>query len=80
MYTSSTARKRARPTTTIGRCQREESPTKNGHLEKWFSRHQEQMVVYLHEINRKVISSPKFLKFSWLKDEKMQDIRRMLKN
>jgi len=41
---------------------------------------QEQLETYLYEMRGKVINNPKFLRFEWMKQEKLNDVRRTLKH
>lgn len=43
-------------------------------------RNQDQIDIYLHEFSMKIINSSKFLRFEWLEQEEMNDVRRMLKH
>ena len=51
-----------------------------GYLERRFLSNQEQIKVYHHEVRRKAINNPKFLRMEWLEEEKLDDVRRMLKH
>jgi len=52
---------------------------KGGRLENWFSREGEQIEKYLHETSRKVINNPKFISFSWMKQQKLMEVSNLLK-
>jgi len=49
-----------------------------GHLEKWFTGEQTQMVTYLHEVSQKSIIVPKYIRTDWLKEEQLDEVRRMI--
>jgi len=49
------------------------------HLEGWFSGDNELIEKYRFETSRKVINNPKVDSFSWLKSQKLDDVRRLLK-
>jgi len=49
-----------------------------GRLEGWFSGHNELMEKYRFETSRIVINNPKVVSFSWLKSQKLDDVRRLL--
>jgi len=38
-----------------------EESSENGHLERWFSGNQKPIKIYLHDVSKKFINSPKFL-------------------
>jgi len=50
-----------------------------GRLEGWFSGNNELIERYRFETSRKVINNPKVVSFGWLKSQKMDDVRRLLK-
>ena len=50
-----------------------------GRLEGWFSGDNELIEKYRFETSRKVISNPKVISFSWLKSQKLDDVRNLLK-
>ena len=50
-----------------------------GRLEGWFSGDNELIEKYRFETSRKVINNPKVVSFSWLKSQKLDDVRRLLK-
>jgi len=50
-----------------------------GRLEGWFSGDNEMIEKYRFETSRKVINNPKVVSFSWLKSQKLDDVRRLLK-
>jgi len=49
------------------------------YLEKWFSENQESIDEYYREYSRKAIISPKFIRMQWLKEEKLNEVRDLLK-
>jgi len=50
-----------------------------GRLEGWFSGDNELIEKYRFETSRKMINNPKVVSFSWLKSQKLDDVRRLLK-
>jgi len=50
-----------------------------GRLEGWFLGDNELIERYRFETSRKVINNPKFVSFGWLKSQKLDDVRRLLK-
>ena len=50
-----------------------------GCLEGWFSGDNELIERYRFETSRKVINNPKVVSFDWLKSQKLDDVRRLLK-
>jgi len=54
--------------------------TRVGHLETWFSDHNEHIKSFMHEISRKSINIPKLLSFNWLKEQNLKEVRKALKN
>ena len=48
-------------------------------LEGWFSGDNELIERYRFERSRKVINNPKVVSFGWLKSQKLDDVRRLLK-
>jgi len=50
-----------------------------GRLEGWFSEDNELIEKYRFETSRKVINNQKVVYFSWLKSQKLDDVRRLLK-
>lgn len=80
MFVSTTPIKGTRSWINTGRRQNQELLVEDNHKEKWFLGNWEKIEVYLHEISRKIINSPKFLMFASLKLEKILDVRRMLKH
>jgi len=53
--------------------------SETGYLERWFSGNQESIEDYYHEISRKAIISPIFLRMEW-KEKKLDDMRELLKH
>jgi len=51
-----------------------------GYLERWFSRNQESIEDYYLEYSRKEIISQKFTMMEWLKEEKLDEVRDLLKH
>jgi len=51
-----------------------------GYLKRWFFGNQERIDVYHHEVSRRVITSPKFLRMDWLEEEKLDEVRELLKH
>ena len=49
-----------------------------GHLEKWFTSEQTQMLAYLHEVSRKNIIVLKFIRTDYLKEEQLDEIGNMV--
>jgi len=52
---------------------------RGGRLESWFSGEEEKIEKYLHETSRKVINNPKLISFNWLKEQKITEVRSLLK-
>jgi len=52
---------------------------KGGRLENRFSGEGEQIEKYLHETSRKVINNPKLISFSWMKQQKLMEVKNLLK-
>ena len=52
---------------------------RGGHIEAWFSGEDEKIEKYLHETSRKTINNPKFISFDWLKEQKLVELRSLLK-
>jgi len=52
---------------------------RGGRLEGWFSRKDEKIEKYLHETSRKMINNPKLVTFNWLKEQKLMEVRSLLK-
>jgi len=52
----------------------------NEHMERWFSGNHKQIGKYLHEVTRKVMNNPKFLRLEWLEEENLNNIKRLLKH
>jgi len=52
---------------------------KGRHLENWFSREGEQIEKYLHDTSRKVINNSKLISSSWMKQQKLMEVRNLLK-
>ena len=48
-------------------------------LEGWFSGDNELIEMYCFETSRKVINNPKVVSFDWLKSQKLDNVRRLLK-
>jgi len=55
------------------------SVRRSGKLKIWFSSDPDLMNKYLHETSRKVINTPKVVFFNWLKEQKIMEVRRLLK-
>jgi len=53
--------------------------TSGGRLEGWFSGDNELIEKYRFETIRKVINNSKVVSFSWLKSQKLNDVRNLLK-
>ena len=51
-----------------------------GRLEGWFSGDNELIERYRFETSRKVINNPKVVSFDWLKSQKLDNVRRLLKD
>ena len=51
-----------------------------GRLEGWFSRDNDLIERYRFEISTKVINNPNVVCFDWLKNQKLDNVRRLLKN
>ena len=56
-----------------------DEPSKSDYLERWFCENQESIDDYYKLYSRKVIISPKMLSLDWLKEEKLGEVRNMLK-
>ena len=54
--------------------------TFQGVLEGWFAGNEEVINAYIHETSRKQINIPKVLDFNWLKSEKLEETRAVLKH
>jgi len=52
---------------------------RGGRIEAWFSGEDEKIEKYLHETSRKAISNPKLISFNWLKEQKLSELRSLLK-
>jgi len=52
---------------------------KGGRIKGWFSGEGEKFYKYLHEISRKMINNPKIITFNWLKEQKLLEVRSLLK-
>jgi len=52
---------------------------RSGKMEGWFSSDPDLMNKYLPETSRKVINTPKVVFFNWLKEQKIMEVRRFLK-
>ena len=52
---------------------------KGGRLEGWFSGDNELIEKYRFGTSKKVINNPKVVSFGWLKSQKLDDVRRLLK-
>jgi len=53
---------------------------RGGRLESWFSGESEKIDKYLHETSRKLINTPKIISFNWLKEQKLLEVRSLLKD
>jgi len=51
-----------------------------GRLEGWFSRDNDLIERYRFETSTKVINIPKVVSFDWLKSQKLDNVRRLLKD
>jgi len=51
----------------------------SGKLGGWFSRESELIGKYLHEISRKIVSTPKLVSFTWMKQQNLTAVRSLLK-
>jgi len=51
----------------------------HGRIEAWFEDHEDNIQVFLIEMNRKQISIPKVLRFSWLRAEGFESLFQQLK-
>jgi len=49
------------------------------HIEAWFSGEDEEIEKYLHETSRTTINNPKLISFTWLKEQKLGELRSLLK-
>jgi len=56
-----------------------DEPNESDYLERWFYRNQESIDDYYKLYNRKIIITPKMLSLDWLKEEKLGEVRSMLK-
>jgi len=52
---------------------------RGGRIEAWFSGEDEKIEKYLHETSRKTINNPKVISFNWLKEQKLAELRSLLK-
>jgi len=52
---------------------------RSGKLESWFSSDIDLINKYLQESTRKMINTPKVISFNWLKEQKLMEVRRLLK-
>jgi len=52
----------------------------SNYLERWFLGNQESIEEYYQEYSRKIIISLKFLRMEWLKEEKLDEARDLLKH
>jgi len=52
---------------------------RGGRLESWFSKEDEKFEKYLHETSRNAINNPKLISFNWLKEQKLIEVRDLLK-
>jgi len=52
---------------------------RGGRIEAWFSGEDEKIEKYLHETSRKTINNPKLISFTWLKEQKLGELRSLLK-
>jgi len=52
---------------------------RGGCLESWFSGEDEKIEKYLHETSRKTTNNPKLISFNWLKEQKLTEVRDLLK-
>jgi len=50
-----------------------------GKLEGWFSGESELIEKYLHETCRKIVNTPKFVSFTWMKQQNLTMVRSLLK-
>lgn len=50
-----------------------------GKLEGWFSGESELINKYLHETSRKIVSIPKLVSFTWMKQQNLTVVRSLLK-
>jgi len=54
--------------------------SETGYLERWLSWNQESIEDYYREFSRKEIIRPKFIRMEWLKEEKLEEVRDLLKH
>jgi len=52
---------------------------RGGRLEGWLAGEDEKIEKYLHETSRKAINNPKLITFNWLKEQKLTEVRSLLK-
>jgi len=52
----------------------------HGRIEAWFEDHEDNIQVFLIEMNRKQINIPKVLRFSWLRAEGFESLFQQLKH
>jgi len=52
----------------------------HGRIEAWFEDHEDNIQVFLIEMNRKQINIPKVLRFSWLRVEGFENLFQQLKH
>jgi len=52
---------------------------RGGRIEAWFSGEDEKIEKYIHETSMKAINNPKLISFNWLKEQKLAELRTLLK-
>jgi len=52
---------------------------RGGPLEGWFSREDDKIEKYLHETSIKIINNTNLVTFTWLKEQKLMEVRTLLK-
>jgi len=50
-----------------------------GKLKSWFAGETKLIEKYLHETSRKIINTPKLISFSWMKQQKLIEVKNLLK-
>jgi len=52
------------------------SHTRGGHLEAWFSGDDERIAIFLHEMRKQNINTPKLVDFYWLKEQNLKEVEK----
>ena len=78
MASSSNPRKRVK-SILMKRAGSDSDTNEPDHLDRWFIGNQESIADYYKMYSRKIIISPKVLSLEWLKEERLNEVRDMLK-